>query len=246
MLSSQDFSSTDGFLDAISSAWHREWQRVYSTDRRDTVPFKDGGVDYQVVYTPSIKLWSVVTQGECVTSCVCAPCDSAQMGCSLHSQSAPWPACPPTCCRTFPPSRTHVVRIMHRAEAVQTEALRTGSVLDAPQHLQGDGRHRVIDADAELDTDVAALTGGSFLCLLATLYWTVRAVSWLGSLLGPARTPLATVLAAWCAASAWLATRDVRPPLLPPQQETAQQNGTAPAVAPNSSTDNLAGAAKVL
>ena len=37
---------------------------MYSTDRKDTVPFKDGGVDYEVVYTPSIKFWSVFTQGE--------------------------------------------------------------------------------------------------------------------------------------------------------------------------------------
>ena len=91
---------------------------------------------------------------------------------------------------------------------------------------------------------IAALTGGSFLCLLATLYWTARAVLWLGSLLGPAQAPVATALAAWCAASAWLATRDVRPPQLPPQQETPQQNGTAPAVAPHSSADNLPATAK--
>ena len=84
--------------------------------------------------------------------------------------------------------------------------------------------------------------GGSFLCFVATLYWTVRAISWLGSLLGPARTPVATALAAWFAASAWLATRDVRSKLLPPQ-ETPQQNGTAPAVASHGSTDNLASAA---
>ena len=67
----QEFSSADGFLDAISSAWHKEWQRVYSTDRKDTVPFKDAGVDYQVVYTPSIKFWSVFSQGECVTLHMC-------------------------------------------------------------------------------------------------------------------------------------------------------------------------------
>ena len=60
---SQDFSTADAFLDAISKSWHEEWQRVYSTDRADTVPFKDSGVDYHVVYTPSIKFWSVFSQG---------------------------------------------------------------------------------------------------------------------------------------------------------------------------------------
>ena len=60
----QEFSSPDAFLDAISKSWHEQWQRVYSTDRADTVPFQDNGVDYQVVYTPSIKFWSVFTQGE--------------------------------------------------------------------------------------------------------------------------------------------------------------------------------------
>jgi len=80
----QDFSSADGFLDAISSAWHREWQRVYSTDRGDTVPFRDAGVDYQVVYTPSIKFWSVFTQGECVTLEVCSRLHYA------HGLTASW------------------------------------------------------------------------------------------------------------------------------------------------------------
>ena len=76
-VAAQDFSTADGFLDAISSAWHREWQRVYSTDRADTVPFRDAGVDYQVVYTPSIKFWSVFTQGERVMSCVCSSSEHA-------------------------------------------------------------------------------------------------------------------------------------------------------------------------
>jgi hypothetical protein len=75
---------------------------------------------------------------------------------------------------------------------------------------------------------------------MATLYWSVRGVLWLGALLGPARTPVATLLAAWFVASAWLATRDVRPPLLPPEK---LQNGAVPAVALNSSANNLASTA---
>ncbi len=102
----QDFSSADGFLDAISSAWHREWQRVYSTDRGDTVPFRDAGVDYQVVYTPSIKFWSVFTQGEahgfvCVLLarvCSCAVARLAQDS-TLCSNARP--------CRMSQQIRTH-------------------------------------------------------------------------------------------------------------------------------------------
>ena len=61
----QDFADAESFIDYISTSWHREWQRVYSADWEASIPFKDGGVDYRVTYTPTIKLLSILTQGAC-------------------------------------------------------------------------------------------------------------------------------------------------------------------------------------
>jgi hypothetical protein len=59
----QDFATADEFFEAILKAWHAEWQRVYGFDWAQSQPFEDGGVDYNVFYTPSIKILSVLSQG---------------------------------------------------------------------------------------------------------------------------------------------------------------------------------------
>lgn len=59
----QDYATADEFFEAILKAWHAEWQRVYSFDWSQSQPFEDGGVDYAVYYTPSIKILSVLAQG---------------------------------------------------------------------------------------------------------------------------------------------------------------------------------------
>ena len=59
----QEFATADEFFEAILKAWHAEWQRVYGFDWAQSQPFEDGGVDYNVFYTPSIKILSVLSQG---------------------------------------------------------------------------------------------------------------------------------------------------------------------------------------
>ena len=50
-------------MEAVTSTWHSEWRRVYSADWAASIPFRDGGVDYRVVYSPLIKLLCLLTEG---------------------------------------------------------------------------------------------------------------------------------------------------------------------------------------
>ena len=59
----QDYATADEFFEAVLQAWNTEWQRVYAFDWAESQPFEDGGVDYAVFYTPSIKILSVLSQG---------------------------------------------------------------------------------------------------------------------------------------------------------------------------------------
>ena len=61
----QDYPDAESFLEAISSLWHKEWQRVYSADRAASIPFQDGDVNYGVVHSPAMKLLCLLTTGAC-------------------------------------------------------------------------------------------------------------------------------------------------------------------------------------
>lgn len=56
-------------------AWNAEWQRVYAFDWAESQPFEDGGVDYAVFYTPSIKILSVLSQGAYRQKCLASDCE---------------------------------------------------------------------------------------------------------------------------------------------------------------------------
>lgn len=60
----QDYATADEFFEAVLQAWNAEWQRVYAFDWAESQPFEDGGVDYAVFYTPSIKILSILSQGD--------------------------------------------------------------------------------------------------------------------------------------------------------------------------------------
>jgi hypothetical protein len=67
----QDYATADEFFEAVLQAWNAEWQRVYAFDWAESQPFEDGGVDYAVFYTPSIKILSVLSQGDYRQSSLC-------------------------------------------------------------------------------------------------------------------------------------------------------------------------------
>ena len=64
----QDYATADEFFEAVLQAWNAEWQRVYAFDWAESQPFEDGGVDYAVFYTPSIKILSILSQGDYSTT----------------------------------------------------------------------------------------------------------------------------------------------------------------------------------
>jgi hypothetical protein len=88
----QDYATADEFLEAVLQAWNAEWQRVYAFDWAESQPFEDGGVDYAVFYTPSIKILSVLSQGDYRHSGLTVDCEAPghHRRCSLAlAQRAP-------------------------------------------------------------------------------------------------------------------------------------------------------------
>mmetsp|Transcript_16631 Transcript_16631/g.49747 ORF Transcript_16631/g.49747 Transcript_16631/m.49747 type:complete len:398 (-) Transcript_16631:469-1662(-) len=63
MLHPKDYETPEAFFEAIQKSWSAEWQRVYTFEWRQSLPFRVGEVDYAVHYNFSIKFWSVISQG---------------------------------------------------------------------------------------------------------------------------------------------------------------------------------------